>query len=91
MGLANGLTFPILVGLSIQQVDAAHRSTAMGIHQAVYAIGMFTGPWIGGIIADAVGIRAMFAIVAVFSLVAPGAMISLNRFPATAAREEAAG
>ena len=73
MGLANGLFFPILLGLSIQRVDAAHRSTAMGIHQAVYAVGMFTGPWIGGILADAVGIRGMFAIVAAFSVAAPSA------------------
>jgi MFS family permease len=79
MGLANGLFFPILLGLSIQHVDTAHRSTAMGIHQAVYAIGMFSGPWIGGILADAVGIRAMFAIIAAFSLAAPSAFISLNR------------
>ncbi len=91
MGLANGLIFPVLVGLSIQQVDAAHRNTAMGIHQAVYAIGMFTGPWIGGIIADLLGIRTMFAIVAVFSLVAPGALIGLHRFTAPMTREEAAG
>jgi MFS family permease len=79
MGLANGLFFPVLLGLSIEHVDAAHRSTAMGIHQAVYAVGMFTGPWIGGILADAYGIRPMFAIVAVFSLVAPSVLISLNR------------
>jgi MFS family permease len=83
MGLANGLIFPVLVGLSIEQVDFAHRSTAMGIHQAVYAIGMFTGPWIGGIIADAVGIRVMFAIIAAFSVLGPGVVISLNRFPAS--------
>jgi DHA1 family multidrug resistance protein-like MFS transporter len=79
MGLANGLFFPILLGLSIQRVDAAHRSTAMGIHQAVYAVGMFTGPWIGGVLADAVGIRAMIAIVAVFSFAAPSALITFNR------------
>jgi predicted MFS family arabinose efflux permease len=79
MGLANGLFFPILLGLSIQGVDQAHRSTAMGIHQAIYAVGMFTGPWIGGILADAVGIRAMFLIIAVFSLVAPSVAIALNR------------
>jgi predicted MFS family arabinose efflux permease len=79
MGLANGMFFPVLLGLSIQGVDAAHRSTAMGIHQAVYAVGMFTGPWIGGVLADALGIRAMFAIVAVFSLVAPSALIAFNR------------
>jgi predicted MFS family arabinose efflux permease len=79
MGLANGLFFPILLGLSIQRVDAAHRSTAMGIHQAVYAVGMFAGPWIGGVLADAFGLRAMFAIVAAFSLAAPSALIALNR------------
>jgi len=79
MGLANGIFFPILLGLSIQGVDQAHRSTAMGIHQAIYAVGMFTGPWIGGILADAVGIRAMFAVIAVFSLVAPSVAIALNR------------
>ena len=81
MGLANGLFFPILLGLSIEHVDDFHRSTAMGIHQAVYAVGMFTGPWIGGVIADAVGIRDMFAIVAAFSLVAPSLLISQNRAP----------
>ncbi|HUW41615.1 MAG TPA: MFS transporter [Rectinemataceae bacterium] len=81
MGLANGLFFPILLGLSIQRVDTAHRSTAMGIHQAVYAVGMFTGPWVGGIVADAVGIRAMFAIVAAFSFVGPGSLFLLYRDP----------
>ncbi len=86
MGLANGMFFPILLGLSIQRVDAAHRSTAMGIHQAVYAVGMFTGPWIGGILADAVGIRGMFAIVAAFSLAAPSAFMMLHRGFAPAAR-----
>ena len=79
MGLANGLFFPVLLGLSIEHVDTAHRSTAMGIHQAVYAVGMFTGPWIGGILADAWGLRPMFAIVAGFSLVAPSVLISLHR------------
>jgi len=86
LGLANGLFFPILLGLSIQKVDAAHRSTAMGIHQAVYAVGMFTGPWIGGIIADAAGIRGMFAIVAAFSVAAPSAFMTLHRTFAPVAR-----
>ena len=79
MGLANGLLFPILLGLSIHRVDEAHRSTAMGIHQAVYSVGVFAGPLIGGALAEAVGIHAMFAIVAVFSLAAPSALITLSR------------
>lgn len=91
MGLANGLNFPILLGLSIQRVDAAHRSTAMGIHQSVYAVGMFTGPWIGGVLADAVGLRAMFAIIAAFSLAAPSVLITLNRPATPDARGKATG
>ncbi len=75
MGAANGFFFPLLMALSIEQVDGAHRSTAMGIHQAVYAVGMFVGPWIGGVIADAVGIRWMFGAVAVFCLVATNLLI----------------
>ena len=78
MGLANGLCFPILLGLSIERVDLSHRSTAMGIHQAIYAIGMFTGPWIGGVLSDTFGIRTMFAIIAVFCLIAPSLLIRLN-------------
>ncbi len=78
MGLANGLCFPILLGLSIERVDLSHRSTAMGIHQAVYAIGMFTGPWIGGVLSDAFGIKTMFAIIAAFCLIAPSLLIKLN-------------
>jgi len=63
------------MGLSIEQVDGARRSTAMGIHQSVYAIGMFVGPWMGGILADAVGIRWMFGSVAVFCLLATNILI----------------
>ena len=78
IGAANGIFYPILLGLSIEKVDLAHRSTAMGIHQAVYALGMFAGPWIGGILSDALGIRAMFAIMAGFCLVAASALSTLN-------------
>ncbi len=79
MGMANGVDFPTLLGLSIQHVKASRRSTAMGIHQALYAIGMFTGPWVGGILADAFGLRPMFVIVAAFSSIAAGSLVLLYR------------
>ncbi len=78
MGAANGFFFPLLLGLSIEQVDAAHQSTAMGIHQAVYAIGMFVGPWIGGVLADVMGIRWMFGVVAAACLVAANILIRFH-------------
>ena len=68
LGLAQGLGYPVCMGLSIRDVDDAQRATAMGLHQAVYAIGMFAGPWLSGILADAMGIRFMFGFTAVASL-----------------------
>ena len=57
MGAANGFFFPPLMGLSIEQVDGAHLGTAMGIHRAFFAVGMFVGTWIGGVLSDAAGMR----------------------------------
>ena len=61
IGLAMGVTYPVLMGMSIQNVTGTERATAMGWHQAIYAIGMFAGPAFSGGIADALGIQPMFA------------------------------
>jgi MFS family permease len=63
-----GISYPVLMGMSIRYVEDAERTTAMGLHQAVYAIGMFGGPWVGGWLADAVGIRPMFGVTAFVTL-----------------------
>jgi len=68
IGLSAAIGCPVLMGMSIQHVADAERTTAMGLHQAVYAIGMFSGPWVSGMLADAVGIRSMFGITAVMCL-----------------------
>jgi MFS family permease len=64
MGLAQGISYPVLMGMSIERVSSAERSTAMGLHQSVYAIGMFAGPAFSGAIAAAIGIQPMFAVTA---------------------------
>jgi len=69
IGLGQGLSYPLLMGLSIRDVDDGQRTIAMGLHQAVYAIGMFGGPWLSGILADAMGIRPTFLVTAVACLV----------------------
>jgi len=48
IGLAQGIGYPVLMGMSIRYVADVERTTAMGLHQSVYAIGMFGGPWLGG-------------------------------------------
>jgi len=69
IGISQGFAYPVLMGLSIRYVDEAQRSSAMGLHQSVYAIGMFAGPWLGGILADAMGLRPMFGATAAAILV----------------------
>jgi MFS family permease len=64
LGIAQGLGYPVLMGMSIRDVADAERNTAMGLHQSVYAVGMFAGPWLSGILADAMGIRWMFGVTA---------------------------
>jgi MFS family permease len=68
IGLGMGISYPVLMGLSIRDVGDAERTTAMGLHQAVYAAGMFSGPWLSGILADAIGLRPMLGLTAVACL-----------------------
>lgn len=64
IGLGTGLSYPTLMGMSIEHVDGSQRSTAMGLHQAVYAIGMFGGPWLSGFLASWLGVQPMFGLTA---------------------------
>jgi len=77
LGVAQGLGYSVLMGLSIRDVDDSERTTAMGLHQAVYAVGMFAGPWLSGLLADAVGLRPMFGLTAAACLVVPLILIRL--------------
>jgi MFS family permease len=69
LGFASGMLFPLLMGMSIEKVVDTERATAMGLHQAVYAIGMFAGPWLSGIVADVTGISPMFIATGIACLV----------------------
>ena len=68
VGAASGLGFPTLMGMSIINVAEGQRSTAMGLHQAVYGLGMFAGPWLSGLLATPLGIQPMFSATAVVVL-----------------------
>lgn len=69
IGFGGGMGYPLFMGMSIEKVSEPERATAMGLHQAVYAIGMFAGPWLSGILAAAYGVQPMFALTGVGSLV----------------------
>jgi len=59
-GVGTGISFPVMMGLSIKQIDREQRASAMGVFQAVYALGMFAGPAMSGVVADGWGISGMF-------------------------------
>jgi MFS family permease len=64
IGLGYGIGYPTLLGMGIQRVSGPERTSAMGLHQSVYAGGMFAGPWLSGLLADRLGVQPMFAITA---------------------------
>ncbi len=68
IGLASGVSYPLLMGMSIEQVHDSERATAMGLHQAIYAFGMFGGHRISGMLANVIGIPATLGFNAVLCL-----------------------
>ncbi len=80
-GLARGFVFPVLMGISIKEVPEHERASAMGVFQSIYAIGMFSGPAVAGIIADAIGMTGLFLIVSLFPILS--IVAALRWLPAT--------
>jgi len=69
LGLGTSLNYSTLMGLSIRKVVENERSIAMGLHQTIYAIGMFAGPALSGVLAQHYGIQRMFGITGVLTIV----------------------
>jgi len=67
-GLGRGILMTILMALSIRDVSHKHRATAMGVFQAVYAIGMLAGPLVSGFLGDRLGLSSVFSLAASVSL-----------------------
>lgn len=63
-----------MMGLSIREIDASKRATAMGFFQAIYGLGMFLGPVLVGFISDVVDLSWGFWAVAILGM--SGAIIS---------------
>ena len=58
-----GVLLPILMGLSIRDIEGSRRATAMGFFQSIYALGMFAGPALTGVISEHLGLARGFDIV----------------------------
>ncbi|AOZ93565.1 MFS transporter [Paenibacillus crassostreae] len=71
-GFAQGLIFPLLLGKSVATIDYSKRATAMGFYQAVYAIGMFIGPFVAGWANSVWGLEGGFRLGAIVAFCASG-------------------
>ncbi|MFQ5872329.1 MAG: MFS transporter [Dehalococcoidia bacterium] len=60
IGIGVGLTFGLLMALSIEGIPAGQRFYAMGIFQSIYAVGLFFGPWTAGYFTQALGFPLTF-------------------------------
>jgi MFS family permease len=68
-GLGRGILNTILMVQSLQAVAPQQRATAMGVYQATYAVGTLLGPLVSGMVADSLGIAAVFHLSASLCLV----------------------
>ncbi|WP_028403096.1 MFS transporter [Ectobacillus panaciterrae] len=78
-GFSLGLLFPLLLGMAIESIPRQKRATAMGAYQALYAIGMFAGPFLAGVLNSYMGIAAGFYFAGILGVVAASLTIVWNR------------
>ena len=72
-GFGRGISFPLLMGLSIKNFRENQRGAAMGVFQAVYSFGMFFGPFITGLINENFELGAAFIFIGSICLVCTAA------------------
>jgi MFS family permease len=60
MGVTEALYYPTALALLASHYSEAHRSRALGVHQAAQLIGVALGGWYGGWAADHTGWRSAF-------------------------------
>ena len=71
-GLGRGAINTALIALTVRAAPPEHRATAMGGYQAIYAIGMLTGPAVSGALANTMGLNAVFYLAAAVTLLGGG-------------------
>jgi MFS family permease len=64
VGTGRGILLPSLMGYCQSEAPDSMRATAMGFFQALYAVGMFLGPTVTGLISDTFGLAAAFYLAA---------------------------
>tara|TARA_B110000438_G_scaffold100160_1_gene99086 strand:- start:282 stop:1469 length:1188 start_codon:yes stop_codon:yes gene_type:complete len=69
-GFGRGILYTVTITLILISFEPSSRGLAMGAYQAYYAIGMFLGPALSGLIVNSYGINAIFWLSALITLLA---------------------
>ncbi|MCH2310809.1 MAG: MFS transporter [SAR202 cluster bacterium] len=69
-GFGRGILYTVTITLILVSFEQSSRGLAMGAYQAYYAIGMFLGPALSGLIVNSYGINAIFWLSALITLIA---------------------
>lgn len=67
-GVGTGIIFSSCMSSIVRRFNENYQASAMGIFQAIYAIGMFTGPILSGVIAAKIGLESVFIISSIVSI-----------------------
>ncbi len=59
-GMSTGILFSFLTSEAMKQVPREKKSTAMGLYQAVYALGMTLLPMLSGVLAEKVSMKGAY-------------------------------
>ncbi|MBN2853256.1 MAG: MFS transporter [Clostridia bacterium] len=68
-GFFMGLLLPMLMAQALKTVNPERSAAAMGFYQAIYGIGMFSGPFIVGVIIENGNIKNGFFAVFIISII----------------------
>jgi len=67
-GVGSGIMTPVILDFIAKRTSKEALGSAMGVHEGVYGVGMFIGPFAGGLIADAYGASTMYTLLVAASL-----------------------
>lgn len=78
-GFGRGISFSILMLLIVKSVPEGKKATAMGFFQAIYALGMFSGPFLTGLISQNSSLVLSYLIMCSTCLAVAFSIFFLNR------------
>lgn len=79
LGFGRGISYSILLLLVVKSVPEGKKTTATGFFQAIYALGMFLGPFLTGLISQDAFFAPAYLIMSLICIVAAGSVFIQER------------